>query len=185
MELKKKLIEHPFYQMWMKGELTFEQLADYHKSYAEFIEMIPILWAKVVTDFKLETSMSDEIVKDETEHVLLWKKWEHKLPDISDYHSMKSIIDEIGKMSTSELLGAIHAFEVQQPEIATTKKNGLKEHYGYNDEELLYFDEHINEEDHIRFGKEIAEKYANKSAFQNGFERASELYYSGMDMFMN
>jgi pyrroloquinoline quinone (PQQ) biosynthesis protein C len=185
MELKKRLLDHPFYKAWNDGELTVEQLSDYHKAYTEFIESIPMFWAKIVNDFSIESSESDRIVKEETEHILLWEKWSYKLPQIDKYHSMKMILHELSKMSSSQLLGAIHSFEIQQPEIAHTKKDGLKKYYGYTDNDLSYFDEHMHEEHHIKFGEFIADKFAYDQDFKKGFERGSELFYSGLDLFMN
>lgn len=42
MNLKHKLLEHPFYQTWEKGEITKQQLSAYAKSYNEFITNIPV-----------------------------------------------------------------------------------------------------------------------------------------------
>lgn len=185
MNLHLRLLDHPFYQAWNDGKLTREQLADYHRSYADFIEAVPMLWAKIVNDFELEDINSDRIIKDETEHILLWERWSSKLPEIKQYHSMKNIIHELSLMNASQLLGAIHSFEVQQPEIAKTKKDGLMKYYGYENGDLAYFDEHMNEAGHIQFGEQLAEKYSFKKDFDKGFEKGSELFYNGLDMFLN
>lgn len=185
MELKYKLLEHPFYQAWTKGEITTEQLAQYHKSYKEFIELMPHFWADILNTFNENTADSDHIIKDETEHIELWNKWAGKLPLVKEFPRMIEIINEIEKMSPSEKLGAIQAFELQQPEVARTKKDGLLEHYGYEEKELTYFDEHMKEEHHIKYGYSLRDKYANTNEYRNGFERGSEIFYKGLDLFMN
>lgn len=185
MELKYKLINHTFYQKWSKGELTQNQISDYHKSYSEFIRVIPLLWAKIVNDYKLEDFESDKIVKDETEHILLWDLWGNNLPVIDDFHSMSSIINELSNLNTSELLGAIHAFEIQQPEIAETKKKGLMEFYGFDNDSLKYFDEHMSEQYHINYAAKIASDYADTDEFNRGFELGAKLIYNSLDLYLN
>ncbi len=51
MDFRPRLLEHPFYQAWTKGELSVEQLARYHQGYARFIERFPFLWRTVIDTF--------------------------------------------------------------------------------------------------------------------------------------
>ena len=87
-------------------------------------------------------------------------------------------------MNPSELLGAIHSFEIQQPEVAKTKKEGLLKHYNIDESKTKYFDEHMNEEEHIAYGKMLSQKFADKSDFEKGFKRGSEIFYYALDRFM-
>ena len=88
-------------------------------------------------------------------------------------------------MNPSELLGAIHSFEVQQPEVAKTKKEGLLNHYGFSEADTTYFDEHMNEAEHIEYGRKLANDFAVKSDFEKGFSRGSEIFYNALDRFLN
>ncbi|GAB5465523.1 MAG: TenA family transcriptional regulator [Candidatus Kapaibacteriales bacterium] len=185
MELKKRLLEHPFYQAWTKGEITKEQLSIYHSSYREFIGKVPEYWNKAINGLGDDSAYGKKVVAEETEHIDLWEGWVSRLPQNESFPRMTEIMESLDTMTPSELLGAIHAFEVQQPEVAVTKKEGLMCHYGYNEEELKYFDDHQEEEGHIRFGAMLAEKSANKEEFKAGFERGSELFYKGLDLFLN
>ncbi|MDC1067897.1 hypothetical protein OAQ99_01920 [Candidatus Kapabacteria bacterium] len=185
MELKYRLLDHPFYQAWTKGEITKEQLSKYHASYREFIKEMPNYWQKIIDGFEDNSTFGARVVSDEKEHIGLWEQWQSKLPTTDGFPSMDDINSELQQMNTSELLGAIQAFETQQPEVAITKKEGLKEHYGYEDAELIYFDDHMEEEAHIAFGKSLAKRYANDSDYKKGFEKGSELFYKGLDKFLN
>lgn len=185
MELKHRLLDHPFYQAWTKGDITLEQLAKYHASYNEFIELMPTYWEKIVKSFNEESKFATEVIEDEREHIALWETWKAKLPQVNSFPRMNDVIEELDKMNKSELLGAIQAFEMQQPEVAETKKEGLMCHYGYEATELKYFDEHMDEEAHIAFGRQIAKRGADMADFQRGFDRGAEIFYNALDKFLN
>lgn len=184
MKLKYRLLDHPFYQAWTMGEVTKEQLSKYHRSYAEFIELMPVYWNKITDSFNLNDEMAKEVVTDEKMHIELWKKWDTKLQDTDDYPHLSEVINELNKMNPSELLGAIQAFEIQQPEVAKTKKEGLLNHYGYNENETVYFDEHMLEEAHINYGQHIMKNFADLNDYENGFNKGAELFYKGLDLYL-
>lgn len=180
-----RLLDHPFYQAWTKGEVSMSQLANYHKSYSEFIELMPQFWQKINDGFQVDTAEAREVVEDEKSHIDHWAKWAHRLPETDSYSRMSDVIDTLKEMTASELLGAIQAFEMQQPEVAETKKAGLLEHYGYEESDTTYFDEHMEEEEHIAFGNDLKEKYAVQQEYENGFATGAKLYYDALDLFMN
>ncbi len=184
MEIGKRLLEHPFYQLWEKGEISKEQLADYSYSYFELIEDIPVLWQKAIEGLNAESESSEQLVKEEISHITLWNEFKSK-QNSKDFHSMKDVREELEKMNPSELLGAIHSFEIQQPEVAKTKKEGLIKYYGFDESELKYFNEHIQEAEHIAFGKMLSEKFAIKEDFERGFVKGSEIFYKALDRFLN
>ena len=119
MKLNKKLLDHPFYQSWTKGEITHEQLAVYSYSYFELVQEIPNLWLKAVVGLNAVSKESAKIVAEETGHISLWNDFRIK-PLNDNYPSMNDVIKELSEMNPSELLGAIHSFEIQQPEVAKT-----------------------------------------------------------------
>ncbi len=183
MKLNKKLLDHPFYQSWTKGEITHEQLAEYSYSYFELVQEIPNLWLKAVVGLNAVSKESAKIVAEETGHISLWNDFRIK-PLNDNYPSMNDVIKKLSEMNPSELLGAIHSFEIQQPEVAKTKKEGLLKHYNIDESKTKYFDEHMNEEEHIAYGKMLSQKFADKSDFEKGFKRGSEIFYYALDRFM-
>lgn len=185
MTLKHKLLDHPFYQAWERGEITKEQLSSYAASYNEFIKMIPEFWSAVISTFDSKSEEGKKIIGEETAHINLWKKWSDKLSASPEYPSMNNEVSAFANMNPSELLGAIHAFEIQQPDVARTKKEGLINHYGFDSTDLIYFDEHMNEAEHIRYGDMLAKKFADYSEFEKGFEKGSEIIYRSLDKFIN
>ncbi|MCU0371801.1 MAG: hypothetical protein MUE56_00980 [Ignavibacteria bacterium] len=185
MTLRKKLLDHPFYQAWTEGKITQEQLSVYADAYLGLIEKIPYFWEKSLKELGVDTAESKEVITDEISHIPMWKNWSEKLHTNGIKQNLDDLSSELDGMNASELLGAIHSFEVQQPEVAKTKKDGLIKFYGFDGSDLKYFDEHMNEEKHIKFGSDIAKQYANPKDFKNGFERGSELFYNGLDRFLN
>jgi pyrroloquinoline quinone (PQQ) biosynthesis protein C len=81
-------------------------------------------------------------------------------------------------------LGAIHSFEVQQPEVAQTKMEGLIKYYGFDNSELRYFREHLSEHEHVDYGISLLNEKAEKKEFEIGFRLGSEKFYHALDLFV-
>lgn len=185
MILKHNLLDHPFYKNWEKGTISIQQLSKYSKSYGEFITKIPVFWNYTIEIFDSNSLTGKKIIEEEKHHILLWKIWSERLPDVKNYPSMKDEIDAFSKMNVSELLGAIHAFEIQQPNVSKTKKAGLIKYYGFNNSDTKYFDEHMNEAEHIKYGEYLYNNFADKKKFKKGFSKGAELIYNSLDKFLN
>ena len=182
-DLQLELLDHPFYQAWSRGEISTTMLSKYAESYLSFVEELPKLWNKVFTAFDLQVE-GQSIIDEEIEHIALWNVWKEKLQNTDNNTSLQGTIKALHAMTPSQLAGAIHAFEVQQPDVAESKKAGLIEHYGYTDAQTKYFDEHMGaeEEKHIAFGK-VLKARANSAEFEAGFHKGAELYYKTLDQF--
>jgi pyrroloquinoline quinone (PQQ) biosynthesis protein C len=179
-----RLLDHPFYRAWMEGSITALQLSDYQRSYGEFVREIPRLWQKVVDAFGYAVPEGKAIVEEERTHAELWDRWKRKLSGSSVPKGMRDVCEQLDRLSPSALLGALHAFEIQQPEVARTKKEGLVRWYGYTGEDLAYFDAHLEEERHIVYGNRLAHHAAVRSEFEEGFSRGAELIYRSLDRFL-
>lgn len=185
MELKKELLEHPFYQAWNDGEITEAQLASYAAAYQTFMNRVPTYWKRVIEGLDVKDDRADGLVAEESDHAELWSEWRSELPEVEDAPAMRNLFDGLDEMSPSALAGALHAYEVQQPDVAATKRKGLVEHFGFDEDALDFFDEHVeNEDDHIAFGKALRENVADTEAFDHGFQKGSELVYNSLDAFM-
>lgn len=184
MELKYRLLDHPFYKSWSDGKITKEQLSKYSLSYLELIERIPLYWEKVIKEFVPDSTEGKTVITEELSHIPMWKKWSSQLDYYDNFPKMSDLFQLIENMNASELLGTLHAFEIQQPEVAMTKKQGLLNFYNFSEKDLIYFDEHIDEDNHIQFGKALSEQYANQQDFAKGFDLGSKLLYSSLDKFI-
>lgn len=132
------LLQHPFYLAWNEGKLTREQMAVYAGEYGSFIQLVSEGWNKVG---------ESEIAKEEEEHFVLWKDFATSLQT----KTMGATINQVGNLVTASrknfqsyaaALGALYAFEAQQPGTASSKLQGLKDHYSAWNADETYFNIH-------------------------------------------
>jgi len=175
------LLDHPFYQQWNAGKIQKDQLARYAYAYFDLIHQIPRWWETVQHAFG-----SDErwVIDEEHHHITLWQQWMEQFDKPKTLVQLNDTIDAINTMSPSALLGALYAFEVQQPEVARTKYEGLVKHYGFSPEHLQYFTEHFHEERHVAVATTLAETAADRQAFAQGVDRGARLFYHSLDRFL-
>lgn len=132
------LLQHPFYQAWSAGTLPVEALKVYASEYGTFINTLADGWA---------TLNDAETAHEEEEHAELWEQFATALetkvstPKITQttelIHTAKELFD-----SPASTLGAMYAFEAQQPATAKSKLDGLKTHYSLPAEVEPYFEVH-------------------------------------------
>ena len=136
------LLNHPFYQAWSAGELPVEALRSYAREYGAFISMMPAGW---------ETLNDAEIAAEETEHIDLWADFaagldttvtEAQIPQVK---ALMETADELFS-EPATALGALYAFEVQQPATAQSKLTGLKAFYQLPKSVEPYFETHSHNE---------------------------------------
>ena len=136
------LLNHPFYQAWSAGELPVEALRSYAREYGAFISMMPEGW---------ETLNDAEIAAEETEHIDLWADFaagldttvtEAQIPQVK---ALMETADELFA-EPATALGALYAFEVQQPATAQSKLAGLKAFYQLPKSVEPYFETHSHNE---------------------------------------
>ena len=132
------LLNHPLYQAWSAGELSLETLRSYAREYGAFISTIPQGW---------ETIDNAEIAAEETEHIDLWADFatgldtavsEAQIPEV------KSLVETANALFSERTtaLGALYAFEAQQPATSQSKLAGLKAFYQLPKTVEPYFETH-------------------------------------------
>jgi pyrroloquinoline-quinone synthase len=132
------LLKHPFYQSWSAGTLPVEALKVYASEYGAFINILTDGW---MTLGDLETA------QEEREHAELWEQFAAALgtkvgdPKFSQTNALVHSTKELFN-SPSRTLGAMYAFEAQQPAIAQSKLDGLKTYYSLPAGVEPYFDVH-------------------------------------------
>ncbi len=137
------LLESRFYLAWSEGCLSRESLARYANEYGAFISLIPRGWA----------SHGDEaIAAEEREHVELWRCFAEALGvDIGEAETpaVRELVETAGSLfaDATTSLGALYAFEAQQPRTAATKLVGLREHYDLSEKAHTYFAVHADDEE--------------------------------------
>jgi pyrroloquinoline-quinone synthase len=118
------LNEHPLYRDWRAGTLPIERIAEYADEWAPFISVIDAGWERIGYP---------EYAAEEREHDELWQDFRRALGARSEMKRPQSktllAVGEQAFASVPEALGALYSFEVQQPKTATSKLDGLREHY--------------------------------------------------------
>ncbi len=151
------LLQHPFYQAWMAGSLSQEQLQKYAiqyyphvKAFPRFVSAVHSLCADDEARRGLAHNLADEEgILGEKPHPELWLQFALALGVSSDDISraqwnknaqdLVDCFEKFSKSSYPEGLGALMAYEYQIPEIAKSKIEGLKLHYKIQSKEALSF----------------------------------------------
>jgi len=132
------LLQHPFYLAWNEGHLTKEQMAVYAGEYGSFIQLISEGW---------HAAGEQAIAQEEEEHYVLWRNFSESLgtknmgATISQVNELVSSVENCFR-SYAGALGALYAFEAQQPATASSKLEGLKRHYSNWQANETYFTIH-------------------------------------------
>ncbi len=119
------LLNHPFYQAWSAGTLPTSALQSYATEYGAFIRELPQGW-RALGD--------EEAARVEEDHARLWDEFATALSTRVGNATVPQVqaLVATAKDLFSEpatALGALYAFEVQQPKTAESKLEGLATHY--------------------------------------------------------
>ena len=133
------LLKHPFYQAWNEGKLTRDQLATYATQYGHFIQLVSEGWQK---------AGEESIALEEQEHYVIWQKFGNSLgadnKTTTSLHEVNELVSSVSKnfSSYAGAIGALYAFEKQQPATSGSKLDGLRKHYQQWNVDETYFKIH-------------------------------------------
>lgn len=135
---KWNLLKHPFYQAWSAGTLPVDALQVYAREYGNFIATLPRGW---------ETLNDAETAQEEREHAEMWTDFTAALGSFTADASLPQTANLVSASRTlfsarASALGAMYAFEAQQPATAQSKLDGLKTHYKLPQGVEPYFEVH-------------------------------------------
>lgn len=140
---KYNLLNHPFYKAWNDGKLSGEQLAVYADQYGQFIQLISKGW---------QTAGEEVIAAEEQHHYVLWQNFTNSLQHHKKEVSLPAVSELITSTKTAyngyaTALGALYAFEAQQPAATSSKLHGLRTHYSDWHVDEIYFKVHADDID--------------------------------------
>ena len=158
---RKHLLQHPFYRAWEDGRLTSEMLQRYAEQYYQHVAAFPRYLSAIHTQTEdlatrqlLLENLTDEEAGDRN-HPELWLRFAEGLgltrAQVQDAAALPETAEvdrrfrEIcGARGPLAGLAALYAYESQVPSVAVSKIDGLKAHYGIEDERTLdFFTTHI------------------------------------------
>ena len=129
------LLNHPFYKSWNEGKLTREIIKDYAEQYYQHVKAFPRY-----------ISATHSLCEDIEKRKILLENLNDEENRDADHPKLdqftQDMIDNFfknGRSSYAEGLASLYTYERQIPEIAETKIQGLKKHYGVNSKEGLEF----------------------------------------------
>lgn len=124
---KHSLLQHPFYLAWSDGTLPVPALKDYARDYGAFIRRVGQGW---------EAVGETHIASVEEGHAEVWANTfaaglETDVESNAQTAEVASLVETARELFADRVtaLGALYAFESQQPFTAQSKLAGLKEHY--------------------------------------------------------
>lgn len=132
------LLNNPFYRAWSCGQLSWNGLRTYAEEYGAFIALLEEGWL----------SQNDpETAQEEREHLQLWKSFARSLgtrvgtPRVPEVQDLVATARQLFA-ERAPAMGALYAFEVQQPATAKSKLDGLRSFYELPETAQLYFRAH-------------------------------------------
>lgn len=150
------MLKHPFYQLWNEGKLNHTALTEYAKQYYAHVLAFPTYVSAVhsrcdslpVRQLLLENLIEEELGADN--HPELWLRFAEGLgvsrdvvrsaPLLPSTRNSVASLQVLTTHSDYRLgLAALYAYESQIPEVAKTKRTGLKEFYGMDDPRTVSF----------------------------------------------
>lgn len=132
------LAQSKFYQAWSAGTLSEKGLVDYANDYGAFITLLPLGWG---------VQADEETAHEEEEHIELWETFARSLGTDIYGPTCPAVVRLCGLAQSlfaekASALGALYAFEVQQPETSVSKLKGLRQHYAALKADEAYFEAH-------------------------------------------
>ncbi len=153
----KNLLDHPFYEAWAAGTLTKEDLNFYSRQYWRQVESFPRylyrLADRLPEGLARRTVLENLADERGDDHPGLWLRFAEALdaapqevygtaPEPETTNCVKTFELACTEGPLPFALGMLYAYESQTPEVAKTKVDGLRSHYGIDGDAIEYFELH-------------------------------------------
>ena len=154
--MRYSMLKHPFYQAWSEGRLSKAILGEYAKQYYAHVRAFPTYVSAVHSrceDLSIRQELLENLIEEERgheNHPELWLRFAEGLgvarEDVKDAELLPTTIESVARLKSLTQsedyragLAALYAYESQIPEVAKTKREGLKSFYGIEDERAVSF----------------------------------------------
>jgi pyrroloquinoline-quinone synthase len=136
------VLEHPFYERWIAGELSAGELSVYAGEYRHAVVALARASEQVASKVEPEHRAGlERHAEEEAAHVALWDEFA-RTARARDADAVDGSVGPTAQTQACvaawtagadalEHLAVLYAIEASQPEIARTKLEGLARHYGY------------------------------------------------------
>ncbi|MDA8392670.1 MAG: iron-containing redox enzyme family protein [Actinomycetota bacterium] len=190
----RRLLSHPFYQRWEAGLLEPGELADYAEQYRHVEAALPRVLTSIVSSLPdnsarqlVERNLADEL--GPPAHLDLFEQFASACGAVADAPASPATSDlvevQLRSAAAGAVLGlaAVAAYEVQAAEVAGSKADGLRRHYGMDSSGTRFWDLHAAlEADHADWSAEaLAELGASDTAVTAAASEAAEAWWAFLD----
>jgi pyrroloquinoline quinone (PQQ) biosynthesis protein C len=162
----RRLLQHPFYLRWEAGTLQPGELGAYAAQYRYFETALPSLLRGLLGRLDpgpasdlVSQNLADEEGNPEP-HIAAFARFADAVgadgaPATSGTEQLLDTYQSLIASSGAEGLAAVVAYEMQAPEIASSKASGLRRHYGIDATATYFWDIHATMDvDHAQWGIE-------------------------------
>ena len=149
----RRLLYHPFYRRWEAGQVAISELADYASQYRHFESYLPSFLGELVRSLPegrsrdlVAANLADEL-GDPVPHTELFERFARAVdaPQAECSPAMAALLDVhedlLGRDALHALAGFL-AYECQAAEVARAKADGLRTHYGLEDDAVSFWAHH-------------------------------------------
>lgn len=187
------MLKHPFYQKWNEGKLSKKALAEYAKQYYAHVRAFPTYVSAVhskCNDIATRQMLLENLIEEErgkNNHPELWLRFAEALgvkrsqtESARLLRSTQKSVATFKELTHSddfiEGVAALYAYESQIPEVARTKREGLKKFYGIADARAVSFFTVHEKADilHRKAERDILAEHCTTAASQNRALKAAE-----------
>ena len=149
----RRLLDHPFYRRWERGEVSEAELGAYAAQYRHFEAYLPGFLAQLVAELPagkardlVAANLADEL-GDPVAHTELFERFAGALGagDAAASPATAALLASYqGLLSRgpAAALAGFLAYESQSAEVASSKAEGLRNHYGMSDGAVSFWDHH-------------------------------------------
>jgi pyrroloquinoline-quinone synthase len=152
------LLTHPFYRRWEAGTLAEGELGAYAEQYRSIERELPRTLAALAAQLPegrartlVEANLDDELSQP-APHTALFESFAHAAGarvDVAPTPATAGLLTAIRSAVASDPVAAlamVAAYEVQAADIAASKADGLRRHYGMDAEGTRFWDVHTTQE---------------------------------------
>jgi pyrroloquinoline quinone (PQQ) biosynthesis protein C len=161
------LLTHPFYRRWEAGTLSEGELAAYAEQYRHIERELPVTLTAIAAALPegrarelVEANLADELGTPEP-HAELFESFARAAgaePEARATPSTAALLAVVRTTATHDpaaALAMVAAYEIQASDIAGSKSDGLRLHYGFDENGTRFWDVHRTQElDHAGWSME-------------------------------
>jgi pyrroloquinoline-quinone synthase len=189
----RRLLEHPFYRRWEAGELSRDELAAYAAQYAHFERQLPVTLEALATVAApgavrdaVEANLADERGNPQAHVELLASFCDAvgaiETPATPATAALVALYDGATSRSVGFALGVLGAYESQAADVAATKGDGLRAHYGLDATGTRFWDVHATmERDHAEWTLGAAADVVDADEVVAGLAASRDAWWAFLD----